>query len=38
LEQKEKEFMLETRDYEKVKSDIAKERAGGMEKMLVLQS
>ena len=38
LEQKEKEFMLETRDYEKVKSDIARERTGGMQKMLVLQS
>lgn len=38
LEQKEKEFMLETRDYEKVKSDIAIERTAGKEKILVLQS
>jgi hypothetical protein len=38
LEQKEKEFMFETRDYEKVKSDIAIERTAGMEKILVLQS
>jgi hypothetical protein len=38
LEHKEKEFMLETRDYEKVKSDIGIERTAGMEKILVLQS
>jgi hypothetical protein len=30
--------MLETRDYEKAKSDIARERTIGMEKILVLQS
>lgn len=38
LELKEKEFIFESRDYEKVKSDIVRERTVGMEKILALQT